>query len=42
MGRAESNGRQLGRCEYKLNGVHGSEVSHIKAKTPKFLEVMNE
>lgn len=42
MGRAESNRRQLGKCEYKFNDVRSSEVSHIKAETPKFLEVMNE
>lgn len=42
MGRAESSGRQLGRCEYKLDDVHSSEVSHVKAKTPNFVDVMNE
>lgn len=42
MGRAESNGRKFRRCEYKLNDVHTSEASHIKAKTSRFLEVMYE
>lgn len=42
MGRAESSRRQLGRCEYRLDDVHSSEVAHIKAKNPMFLEVMNE
>lgn len=42
MGRAESSRRQLGRCKYRLDDVHSSEVAHIKAKNPTFLEVMNE